>query len=71
MKCLTVCFAAFSLASVLAGCASDNAYEDRHRAWWAEQRREDAYERRAAIREHRAWCHDHPSDSSCNGWYRG
>jgi hypothetical protein len=71
MKILKAGFAILGLLAI-AGCGSDDGndrYENNHRRWWSEQRHEQAYERHQALSAHRAWCNDHPSDSSCEGWY--
>ena len=47
----------------------DMAYDERHRAWWAEHERDRAFERRMALREHRRFCDRYPDDVSCEGWY--
>ena len=48
----------------------DMSYDERHRAWWAANERDRAFERRLALREHRRFCDRYPSDLSCEGWYR-
>jgi hypothetical protein len=47
----------------------DMAYDERHRAWWAEHERDRAFERHAALREHRRFCDRYPEDTSCEGWF--
>lgn len=47
----------------------DMAYDERHREWWAEHERDRAFERRAALREHRRFCERYPDDASCAGWF--
>ena len=50
--------------------AYDMSFDERHRTWWAEHERDRAFERRAALREHRRFCERYPEDVSCEGWYR-
>ena len=47
----------------------DMSYDERHRAWWAENERDQAFERRVALDEHRQFCARSPNDVSCEGWY--
>ncbi|TAL03906.1 MAG: hypothetical protein EPO08_02985 [Rhodospirillaceae bacterium] len=69
MKAMRICFAVLTVLTVAACADDDESYEARHRSWSSEQHREEMYERQRALAAHRAWCDDHPSDSSCEGWY--
>ena len=43
--------------------------DDRHRGWWEERHRGEAYDTGRAEREHREHC-ARAYDRSCEGWYR-
>ncbi len=47
----------------------DMAYDERHRAWWLDNERDQDFDRRVALTQHRAYCDRNASDLSCEGWY--